>query len=139
MKVTVRNMKAGRGFTLLEVICVLVILGVLAAIAVPRYVYLIEQAKIKTIENTLASACVHVSLVFAREILSDGMAPSMASLSHMLNDEEAEFTAIGDFTVEYEAFGTGGITVRLTGSSAFAIPAEGGPFEKTIVIVPDGS
>ena len=46
MKATFNNYKAQRGFTLIEVIVVLVILGILASIVVPKVVSRTDQAQI---------------------------------------------------------------------------------------------
>jgi prepilin-type N-terminal cleavage/methylation domain-containing protein len=47
----IRNQK---GFTLLEIIAVLVILGILAAVAVPRYISLLEEARTSAAQAAIA-------------------------------------------------------------------------------------
>ena len=55
MKYNTTNTKKNRkGFTLIEVIAVLVLLGILTAIAFPKYIDMSEQAKIKAIEAGVA-------------------------------------------------------------------------------------
>ena len=51
---TNKTKKNRKGFTLIEVIAVLVLLGILTAIAVPKYIDMSEQAKIKAIEAGVA-------------------------------------------------------------------------------------
>lgn len=48
------NFRRDNGFTLLEIIAVLVILSILAAIAVPKYISLDESAKQKAIDAGIA-------------------------------------------------------------------------------------
>ena len=43
--------RSNSGFTLIEIVAVLVILGILAAIVVPRFVYLENQAKQKSLDT----------------------------------------------------------------------------------------
>ena len=46
-----RNLKCSRGFTLVEVIVVAVIVAVLATVAIPLYSGYVESAKLNTAEN----------------------------------------------------------------------------------------
>ena len=63
-------MKNRKGFTLIEIIAVLVILGVLAAVAVPKFVDLQADAKQKAAEGALAAAMSACSLTFAQAMLA---------------------------------------------------------------------
>ena len=53
------------GFTLIEIIAVMVILGVLASVVVPRYVDLEESAKQKAIDTAISEINARESLTWA--------------------------------------------------------------------------
>jgi len=61
-----RNQK---GFTLIEIIAVLVLLGILAAVAVPRFFDLQDEAKKKNAEAAVAAAQSNLSMGYAAHLL----------------------------------------------------------------------
>jgi len=67
MKKHVRNEE---GFTLIEIIAVLVILGILAAVAVPKFVDLQQSAREKAIEGAFAAIKSQVVMDYSSAMLS---------------------------------------------------------------------
>lgn len=59
-----------KGFTLIEILSVLVVLGIVAALAVPRYHDLQEEARRKAAAAAVSEAQARVNLAFARYVLA---------------------------------------------------------------------
>ncbi len=64
-----RLLRNEEGFTLIEIIAVLVILGILAAVAVPKFFDLQTRAKEKAVSSAVAELKVRVNQHFASELL----------------------------------------------------------------------
>jgi len=65
-----RRMKSEAGFTLIELVIVIVILGILAAVAIPKYEDMREQARVATIKGQLGSIRSAVAIQYARNALN---------------------------------------------------------------------
>jgi prepilin-type N-terminal cleavage/methylation domain-containing protein len=65
-------LKNKKGFTLIELVIIIILLGVLAAIAIPRYVDLRDQALRASAQATLDGGRAAVQLDFADQVLNSG-------------------------------------------------------------------
>lgn len=130
---TLNNQK---GFTLIEIIAVLVLLGILAAVAVPRYMDMQADAQRRAIEGALAAASSNVTLAYSRYLLTNSAAPTAITANQWTGGGTAVAieTGLGDFTAGY-AFATPNVTITIaTGPAWFA--ASTAPKTKAFSIQP---
>lgn len=71
-----QGIKKEKGFTLIEVIAVILILSILAVIAVPKYVDLVEEAKISAAQSQVAEMKSTLNLAYASLFIRTGLAPT---------------------------------------------------------------
>ena len=108
---TTRENICKQGFTLIEVIAVLVIIAILAAAAVPKFLNLIEDARQKAREGALAAGHSACSLTYGKLCLVNEQAPSAGEVvTGVTADPPA-----GDFTWGFVASAVPvGVTITVT-------------------------
>ncbi len=84
-----------KGFTLIELIIIIIILGILAAVAIPKYMDMSENAKKAVAESVLGSLRGAETITFANYLLGNTTTYNLTSIIANVQVDGALVTASG--------------------------------------------
>ena len=119
-----------KGFTLIEIIAVLVILAIMAAVAIPKYLNMQAQAGINAAQGALAAGASNVTQTYANLLLSG----TANVTSNMVANNCS--TNLGDWSATYTANATNNISVDIVVNSTVVTGVPSTNRTKTVILVP---
>jgi len=106
------------GFTMVEIIAVLVIIGIMTAVAAPKFINMAQEAKDKAVLAGISEAKASLSVGYAKAYLTaDGISSNINASAVMTACTFADATPeeFGDVQVTFDSTATGSIGLDATG------------------------
>lgn len=134
-------MRNQEGFTLIEIIAVLVLLGILAAVAVPKYFDMQESARKRAADSAVAEGVAQVNMAYGSAFMKLGAAPTRdETWDEMAAKYATDWTAatgdngyeMGDFYIKF-AKSTDGILISARHKDEKDFPGTSDKFGKSDV------
>jgi len=125
---TKSTLKNQQGFTLIEIIAVLIILGILGAVAVPKYIDLTEEARQGAANEQAANLSTGSSLNFAKYKLDDSTSTDAVTgietcpaASQLVEEYDSEAFSIGTGTAPADSAAANFTLLKTAGTSPPAV------------------
>ena len=118
MLLTINKMKDQKGFTLIELMLVIAIIGILAAIAIPQFEFYRKRTYNSVAESDLKSACTAQEAYYVDNLTYTNAITNLVGTYGLYTSARVIFTNTsgGIYTYHMEAYHTvGDLTYRITG------------------------